>query len=299
MSMPATSSPGTVPPGTVPPGPVPPGATPPGTAAPRPGGPGARGPLPLTAGRRAALAIGVPVCLLVVASTGLDLVATFGQGSFPVSYTAPAADRSLTVSTPGGQVLVNGVTGGPAEVTGQARYSLVRSTVTAGSRGGAATVGYQCAVPVGNCAFDPTVSAPASVRVTVSTDGGTAAVLGTAGPVTLSTGGGDIIASGTSGPLSLSTTGGSIRAGAVDSATVTASAGGGDVAIGFNRVPRSVRVETSGGNITIVLPAGPAVYRVVAHTDGGNVTDTVPQESAAPNVITATTGGGDIIIRQQ
>jgi Toastrack DUF4097 len=260
---------------------------------------GARERLPLTAGRRAALVIGVPVCLLLVAATGLDLVAIFGQGTFPVRYTAPAAARSLTVSTPGGQVLVNGVTSGQAQVAGTARYSLVRSKVTAGSSGGAAAVRYQCDFPVGDCEFDPTVTAPAGVRVTVSTGGGNAGLIGTTGPVTLSTGGGDIIASGTSGPLSLSASGGNITAGATRSATVTVTTGGGDVYLTFSRVPRVVRVDASGGNITINLPASPAGYHVTTHTDGGNVTDAVEQEDSSPNVVTATTGGGDIDIRQQ
>ena len=56
------------------------------------------GPLPPTRGRIAALVIGVPVCLALIASTGLNLVATFGEGKYPVNYTVPATTRSLTVS---------------------------------------------------------------------------------------------------------------------------------------------------------------------------------------------------------
>ena len=276
-----------------------------GTAGPQ-GSPGPHGtrarqrrgpaPLPLTAGRRAALVIGVPVCLLLVAYGGLDLVAIFGQGRYPVNYTAPAAARSLTVSSPGGQLLIDGATSGPARVNGTARYSLVRSTVTEHVAAGGATVGYSCAVPVGNCEFDATVRAPASVPVSASTGGGNVSVTGTAGQVTLSTGGGDVSVSQTSGPLILHTAGGNIQAAQVSSATVTATSGGGNIDIVFSSVPRDVHVSTSGGNVTVALPPNAAGYQVNSHTDGGNVTDAVQQNTSSQNVVTVTTGGGDITI---
>jgi hypothetical protein len=260
----------------------------------------ARGRLPLTAGRRAALVVGVPVCLLLVAATGLNLVASFGQGNFAVRYTAPAGTRSLTVSSPGGPLRVSGAAAGTAgSVAGTADYSLVRSKVTTSSAGGAAVLRYQCPMPVGNCALNATVSAPASLPVTVSNGGGMTYVVGTAGTVTASVGGGDISALDTSGPLSLHTFGGNVIAGGTRSAAVTVTSGGGDVYLTFTRVPRDVRVQTSGGDITIVLPATPAGYHVTPHTDGGNVTDMVGQEDSSPNVVTASTGGGNIVIRQQ
>jgi hypothetical protein len=258
----------------------------------------APGQLPLTAGRRAALVIGVPVCLLLVAMTGLNLVATFGQGSYAVNY-APAGARSLTVHSDSGQLLVQGGTGSGATVDGTAHYSLVRSKVTEHATGSGVAIGYQCVIPVGNCGLDATVTAPAAVAVSAATGGGNAAVLGTAGPVSLSTGGGDISASDTAGPLTLDTDGGNIVAGATRSVDVTAASGGGDVGLAFTVAPSDVHVDTSGGNITITVPDGPVAYRVITHTDGGTISDTVPQNSSSLRVISATTGGGNITIRQQ
>jgi Putative adhesin len=251
-----------------------------------------------TPGRRAALAIGVPVCLLLVAITGLDLVAMFGQGSFPVSYTAPASARSLTLADAGGQVLVTGTQPGPARVTGTARYSLVRAKVTERAAADGAVMSYQCAVPVGNCGFDATVRAPAAVPVSASTDGGNATVTGTAGQVTLSTGGGNLTAYAATGPLSLHTSGGNISGNAIGAATVTASSGGGNIEIVFTSVPRDVQVSTSGGNITLVMPGGQAEYHVTAHTDGGSISDQLSQNTHSPDEISATTGGGNITLRQ-
>jgi hypothetical protein len=293
---------------------------------------------PMTRGRRAALAIGVPLCLLLVGYAGLDLVATFGQGRYPVSYTVPASARALTLNVAAGQVLIRQAASGPATIAGTARYSLIRSTVTERTVGGGTTVGYHCPIlPAGDCELDASVTVPAGMPVSANTEGGNATVTGIAGQVTLSSGGGNIAADRTSGPLTLDTSGGNIKAtdvtsptltattggGDIDAAgvssatisartsggninatgvsstTVTASSGGGNIEVVFTSVPRDVQVNTSGGNITLVLPHGDTEYNVNAHATGGSVTDGLTQNKLAKNVITATSGGGDIILRYQ
>ncbi|HVT67138.1 MAG TPA: DUF4097 family beta strand repeat-containing protein [Trebonia sp.] len=256
------------------------------------------GRLPLTGGRRAALLIGVPVCLVLILTTALSLVASFGEGTYPVRYTAAGA-RSLSLSTPGGQLWVTGKAAGPATVTGTARYSLVKSVVSAHTAGGVARVGYRCQVPFGDGELSLNATVPAGGGVTATTPGGDAVVTDTAGPVTVSSGGGNLAANGASGPLSLSTSGGNINGNQLAADAVTASSGGGDVTLIFARVPHSVRVTTSGGNITLVVP--PGSYRVTTHSDSGDsaVSDTVHQDATSPNVIDASTGGGHITIRQR
>lgn len=293
---------------------------------------------PLTPGRRAALVIGVPVCLALVAYTGLDFVTFLGEGRYPVSYTAPASARALTLNLAAGQVTISQAASGPATVTGTARYTLIRSTVSERTVGGDTAVAYHCAaLPTGNCEFDATVSVPAAMPVSGSTGGGNATVTGTTGAVNLSSGGGNLSADHTSGPLTLNTSGGDIAATAVtsptltassgggdiqaaglsaatvtantsggdiqatgvSSTTVSASSGGGDIEIVFTTVPRHVSVNTSGGDITLVLPLGTTKYHVTASTAGGSVNDSLPQDTSAPNVITATSGGGDITLREQ
>lgn len=258
------------------------------------------GPLPLTRGRVAALVIGVPVCLLLIANTGLDLVANFAQGRYAVSYTAPAGTRSLTVTSAGGQLSVRPTAAGQPTLTGTARYTFIRSTLSERTTGGAAAVNYHCvALPAGNCGLNATISVPAAMPVAATTDGGNATVTGTRGPVTLSSGGGSLAADHVSGPLTLNTDGGDITATAITSATVTASSGGGSIEVAFTSVPSDVSVRTSGGDITLVLPPGSTQYHVTANTGGGTVTDTLPQNTSSKKVITATTGGGSITIRQQ
>jgi hypothetical protein len=295
------------------------------------------GPFPLTRGRTAALVIGVPVCLALIAGTGLNLVAMFGEGRYPVNYTVPSSTRSLHVTVAGGQVAIRQVAASQATITGTARYSLVRSKLTEQTTGSGTTFGYHCPIPFGDCELDATINDPATLPVSADTDGGDASVTGTTSKVTLSTGGGNIAADHASGPLTLNTSGGNIQATAIRSATmtatsgggdinaagvtssaisaetsggnidatgissarVTASSGGGNIEIDFTSVPGHVNVDTSGGNITLVLPPGDAVYNVSAHTAGGEVTDTVPHGTSSQNVITATSGGGNISIVNQ
>jgi hypothetical protein len=235
--------------------------------------------LPLTTGRRAALAVGVPLCLLLTANTGFNLVADIGRGEVPVSYSIPVSDGQVSVTTDGGDLTLRQATAGQANLAGTGYYSLVRPHITESSAAGVAAYRYRCAIPFGDCGLNATLSAPPGTAVSVST------------------GGGDVSADGAAGDLSLSTDGGNVRATAVTAAQVTARTGGGDVEIVFTRVPRNVRVSTSGGNVTIVVPPGGTQYHVVASTDGGNVTDTVQQDTASQNLITVTTGGGDITIR--
>ncbi|MGH3262963.1 MAG: DUF4097 family beta strand repeat-containing protein [Trebonia sp.] len=295
-------------------------------------------PLRMTRGRRAALAIGVPACLALIASTGLSLVANLGTGHYPVSYTAPASTTSLTLNVTG-QLTIEPTTARQATLTGTARYSIVRPGLTEHTAGGATTVGYGCPIPAGECALDATVAVPASItRLSASSGAGNATVTGTTGPVNVSTGDGSLTAGHTSGPLALNTNSGNIQVSAaraatlsastgdgdikadgvssstitantssgsiegtgVSAANITASSGQGDLTITLTSVPNNVRVNTNSGNITLILPRTTTTYAIAAHTDSGNVSDgTIRQSPSSTHVITATTGNGNITITER
>jgi hypothetical protein len=293
-------------------------------------------PFPLTRGRLAALVIGVPVCLSLIAVNGLSLVANLGEAHYPVNYTVPAGAKSLNVSVASGHLLIKQTTASQATLTGTARYSLIRSKLTEQTTSRGTDVRYHCAIPFGECELDATANVPAGLPVTANTDGGDAEVAGTTGAVTLSSGGGNIAAEHTAGTLALNTSGGNIQATDLTSATVTATTGGGDIRaddvksslvtvttsggniqatgiaapavtattgggnieIDFASVPDDVQVDTSGGNITLVLPPGPATYHITTHTNGGDV-NSLPDDANSHRLITATSGGGNITIRHR
>lgn len=254
--------------------------------------------LPLTPGRAVALAIGVPVCLALIANTGFTFVADTGQGKFPVRYDVPAAAGRVSVAVDSGDVQVRQVSGDRASLAGTGYYALIRPTVTRGYSGGTASFGYSCRIPYGNCGLNAVVNIPAGVAVSLSTDGGNATADGTTGQVSLSTGGGDATVGHAAGDLTLDTSGGDATAEGISSATVTADTGGGNIEIVFTEAPRDVRVSTDGGNVTIVVPAGTTHYDVTESTDGGDYHPSVLINSTSPDRITASTGGGDLTIRQ-
>jgi hypothetical protein len=264
------------------------------TRAPRGKEPG----LPMTPARRAWLKIGVPVCLVLVGWASLSLVALAGQGQFKVSNGIPASTARVNAHFSSGNILIQGVPGDHAKLTGTAHYSLIRPPFRTEVTAAGTNFGYDCDLPVGDCYLNATISVPQGTPTSVYTGGGDATAIGTTGDVTLTSDGGSVSAERVSGDLTLNTAGGDITATAITAARVTASTGGGNITIVFTSVPTNVTVNTYGGNITIVLPPGSTRYNLTEHTDGGTTSGRVPTDSSSPNVITATSGGGNISVSE-
>jgi hypothetical protein len=277
-----------------------------------------RGPakLPLTRGRRAALVVGVPVCVVSVLFIAFSLVADVGRGTFPVRYALPPGTAGVSVNTGGGELSLRPAAHGQGSFTGTAYYSLIRPHLTEKFTGGRFSVGYRCVVPTGTCALNGTLNLPTGTPVLVHTGGGDVTAVGASGQITISTDGGQLKASGLNGDLTLKTGGGNITATTVAGPEVTADTaggemtatsvttpqvivdtGGGDAQIVFTRVPRDVQVDSAGGEVTIIVPPGTAQYHVITTTDGGNLSDDVNQSTSSQNLITVTSGGGNITIQ--
>jgi hypothetical protein len=275
--------------------------------------------LPLTLGRRLALAFGVPAVVLVIIVTSFNLVGNLGKASYPVSRTLPVVSGRLALNLDGGDVDVSGGgTPGVATLTGRVYYSLVRPRLFLNPRdsseGGAASVRLGCSfLSMAGCGINAHLGVPAGTAVTASTGGGNITVRGLSGAVSVSTGGGDVNATDLPGAVTVSTGGGNVTVGqltgtvslhtgggditgaAITAGDVTAATGGGNVQLTFTAVPANLSVNTSGGDITIIVPPGVS-YDVTTHTDGGSVSDSVPESSQSRHKITATTGGGNITI---
>ena len=92
---------------------------------------------------------------------------------------------------------------------------------------------------------------------------------------------------------------GTISVTGLAAADVVAGNNSGDISLTFTKVPRQVNVTDSFGNITLVLPAGSATYRVATRNSFGSTTVSVPRSPTAKNVITASNNSGDITITTQ
>jgi hypothetical protein len=296
-----------------------PGAPPDG-ASPAPG-PRPSGAIPLTLGRRLALAFGVPAVVFVILITGFQIVANLGRASFQVSRTLPVTDGRFTLNDDGGDVDLHGMppatAAGVARVTGTVNYSLVHPKVIwddGTSRKGA---GIRLGCPLAslaNCELNAHVDLPASTVVKASTGGGNITASSLSGAVTLQTSGGDVTASDLTGAVNVDTGGGNVSVARVSGKThlhtsggditgtgikasdVTADTGGGNVGLTLIDPPANLSVTTSGGDITIIVPAG-VTYAVTTSTSGGDINDLVDRSSSSPYRISASTGGGNITIK--
>jgi hypothetical protein len=278
-------------------------------------GPLTTGPLPLTAGRRVALALGTPVALLVIGWTALTAVAWAGQGSYRVNLAIPARGHSVVVEVAAGQVTVGPAPGARIRVRGTARYALARSTVRWQATAAEVAVHGQCRQPTGPCSFNFAVGLPARVHSTISVGSGDLTARGLAGPVTLVADSGAVHASALSGHAEITDRSGTITGSALSGASVlvqdssgdislnalrgrdlTVEDKSGDITLTFARVPGRVQVSDLSGNVRLVLPAGQTAYRVTASSAAGVTRVGVPTNPSSAHVITVTDQSGNVVV---
>lgn len=191
-----------------------------------------------------------------------------------------------------------------------------------------------CAVTVGNCYLSLQASVPAGLPVQATDNFGNFTATGLHGTVTLTDNSGDLTATALSGTVRLDNPFGELNASRLSGTTqlsandgdinVTGITGGtrlydsfgditvrglaasdvkatdtnGDIYLVFSTIPRKVTVTDTFGNVTLVLPSGPATYQVHAPRPlFGNRSITVPESATSSNVITVQNSNGDVTIR--
>jgi hypothetical protein len=268
----------------------------------------------MTPGRWATLAIGVPIALVLIGWSAFSLVASIGGASFPVSATIPVQNGRVVASTGGGDITVHQgqVSAGTARLTGKVEYSLVRPRFTVSSSG----ISLHCRLPTGNCGLNATLDVPSHTAVDLNTGGGNMQVSGIQGNVTLESAGGDVGISGIGGTadvlsgggnltasdlggvLDFGTSGGDVDGSGLFSPHVTTDSGGGNVTLVFTAVPDYVKVGSSGGDITIVVPRGHTSYHIKSTLSGGDYSASVPTNDASRHTIQVDSGGGNVNITE-
>jgi hypothetical protein len=216
--------------------------------------------LPMTRSRLTALIVGVPVAMATIGWIAVCEVADASQGSFAVRMATAANGRPVSVAIDSGTLRVGQATGGGIRLTGTARYSLVRSTVTWHITSSAITSESHCHFSVPVCSFTYQISVPATV------------------PVSLTDASGDITATG------------------LANSRVLVEDASGNVIITFSAVPDLVQITDQLGDVTLVLPPGPTAYRVNAQASLGTASVHVPTSQSSAHVITVTNGSGNIMI---
>lgn len=271
--------------------------------------------VPMTPARRALLAFGVPVALALIGWTAFTAVALADQVGYRVHVSIPVGARRAGVSVGDAGVTVRPGAAGRYTVSGTLRGSLARPTFTWRSTAAGLTLDHSCPMPTGSCSAGYDITAPGGLPVTVTSSAGNLNASGLRGGVALTDSSGDIDASALAGTISLADGSGDITASGLNGESVRLSDGSGDIVVTglagtdvtgadgsgnvtltFTTVPERVHVTDSSGDITLVLPRGPASYQVSAGSVSGDVTDAVKKSPSSRHVIIASDGSGNVTI---
>jgi hypothetical protein len=294
-------------------------------------------PLPMTWGRVTALVIGVPVALALIGVVSLSIVASLAPVRVSVDRTVAlkGATASVAVDGPDHTLIPSRAAGRQVRVRGTLTGSFAQPVVDLHTTATGIAVNSRCVVPTGDCSGALNVTVPAGLpvlasdgdgnlnasdlhgQVTLSDGSGNLTVTGLSGTISMSDGAGDIFATGLSGrTIKIGDSSGNLNAAGVSGSTValsdsagdisvsdlaatdvTGRAGSGNITVAFTAVPRRVDVVDSAGDITLILPRGPAYYEVSTQIIDGNASVAVRRSASSPYVIDASTGSGNITIQ--
>jgi Toastrack DUF4097 len=258
------------------------------------------GTLPMTAGRRLALAIGVPLALALFGWTGVSLVSLVGEASYPVRLHIPVhGDRASVVL---GDTDARLSPGAPHHlaVTGTARYALFKSHVSWTSSASGVSVHSRCEQFTGQCSFSYRIAVPPVPDLTIHDSDGNLTLAGLGNQrIAAEDRNGDITGTDlTASRVSATDSSGDISLTGLTAPVVTVRNGDGDVTLAFTSVPSAVHVTDSAGDVHIVLPPGATAYRVSVSNPNGSNTVNVPTSPASRHVITVTDPNGNVSIGQ-
>lgn len=253
-------------------------------------------PPPLTTGRLTALVVGVPLALAVIGWGALNAVALVSASSFQFHRDLAPSGSQVSVSVNAGNITLTPSNDGEVELTGVARYGLVRPTVDITTTGAGVSISASCSWFLGDqCSVDLAVAIPSEVAVDASTDAGniTATNLGN---LTLAANSGNLQVNGGSGNEHLTTNSGDITAAAMDAATVNAGANSGDVTLSFSQAPSSVTVQDDSGNVVLTLPTEGLAYAVDAHSNSGSTSIEVPTDPTSAQSVSIWVDSGNVAV---
>ena len=272
-------------------------------------------PLPMTPVRWVTLALGLPVALALIGWSSFTAIALADQASYRVHVSSPASGGQARVKIDNADATVRPGLGDRISVSGTLRGSLSRPTFAWRSDVSGLTLDSHCWSWAGTCSLAYNIAAPAGLPLTVSDGSGNLNVSGFGGHITLSAGSGGLDASRLAGTISLSNGSGDITASGLDGGSVELSNGSGNIVINglaatdvvgddgsgnitltFTKIPRRVDVTDASGDITLVLPRGPAYYHVEASSESGNASVSVNRRLSSSYVIIASSGSGNVTV---
>jgi hypothetical protein len=244
-----------------------------------------------TAAQRLAIGVGV---LAVLAFIGAGAV-SFASGIVIQSKnTAPTVIG--TVSTVhvdvDGDIAVQTVPSGQIRVAIHRVWSFQEPTVTETRTGTDLSISAAChGVDWGTCSTSVRLVVPVSAALTLTSSDGNVSVDTPIGA--LNSQGESVPASG---PLNLTSDNGNVTGTGLAADQVQASSDNGDVTLSFGALPLMVNASSDHGNVSVLLPHGPASYAVSAHTDNGPLSVGVPNNPTSDRHIAVDSEDGGVSV---
>ncbi|OKK20622.1 hypothetical protein AMK16_09180 [Streptomyces sp. CB00455] len=238
-------------------------------------------------------ALGAGVLLAGCSSDGGSLGSALGDGP----QKTLTADATVTEAV--SAVEVTGARAGSIEINpGSGPGVTVHRTVhyredaapTPGQKvtGGVLTFSNGCS---DTCYIDYRLEVPASATVRLESGSGRISVTGVAA-AEVTAGSGAVKADRIAGPLTVRTSSGAITASGLGGPSADVHSDAGDARLDFAKVPASVLVDTTSGNVTLKVPQAP--YRLEVSTSSGARDVSLPSDPAAASRLTVKTTSGDV-----
>jgi Putative adhesin len=247
--------------------------------------------------RRPLIIVGSVLAAITIAYGTLTAVSFMAHGKERVPLAFPAGITNIEVDLSSGDAIITGGSGDTIAGTRFIDRGLASPRFKERVDGQTLRLSASCPWLAGaNCKVSYVLTVPSNIEINGSSSGGDIRTVGITSVRKLSSSGGDIDVRGSAGSLDLSSSGGDVRVLASRSADVTADSSGGDVTTEFVDVPTTVKVSSSGGNVTVILPRGETSYAVDASSSGGDTRIDVRTDPASTHRIKATSSGGDVSI---
>lgn len=141
------------------------------------------------------------------------------------------------------------------------------------------------------------ITVPPGTVLTGGTSNGSITLIGLDGPVNVVTSNGAVTLDDVSSDVTVRTSNGSIGGSDLRSTDLEANTSNGTINMEFDGAPDSVRLDTSNGDVELVLPADSPPFAVTTSTSNGTVTTEIRIDPAASETIEIETSNGDITVR--
>lgn len=242
--------------------------------------------------RRYGIAISVALILGGVywALTGLTEDTKTSKASYPVSGT------SLTIATSSADLEVR--SGDVPEITVDRRFerNVFGSDPKDKYEDGKLEIrDTSCGFLSFGCDTEYVITVPRELKVTIDSSSGDLKVSGLNG-ATLKSTSGSIEAHQMGGNLSLSSSSGDLEADGLTATTVTSESSSGSSELVFMEAPLSVDVQSSSGDVTVLLPDSDVSYKVDTDTSSGDENASVKSDPSSTRTIKAETSSGDVTV---